>query len=51
MKHNPTNKHAQDLNEQKTCWQRKVNRITIKKKKGDLTVIAASGDPFGCTAK
>jgi len=22
-----------------------------KEKKGDLTVIAASGDPFGCTAK
>ena len=42
------------LNEQKTCRQRRVNSITIKKKKsfeGDLTVIAASGDPFGCTAK
>ena len=22
-----------------------------EEKKGDLTVIAASGDPFGCTAK
>ena len=42
------------LNEQKTCRQRRVNSITIKKKKsfeGDLTVIAASGDPLGCTAK
>ena len=41
------------LNEQKICRQRKVNSITIKKKnfEGDLTVIAACGDPFGCTAK